>query len=239
MGRYTESSTYSVSWNLPTKRKTVTKPKDTRHVSERYPETYKQLLDSPHAATAVALLDITDLPIGLVDDVAKVFHYAEDALDHFREMTLEQRTRFLYAVDSDRFDSWALCIYFRARKAAGNPYPTFRTLHCGDFHAIEESVRVAGGNPERGTYDFDSYALKLCERERKGMVHLTCLQLLRCVYGEDRVYEMLHHFDSQGVKWSNFDYVDILKNWEEMKNIPAHWIAEMLDSVNDSPRSSE
>lgn len=238
MDQFTASSTYSVSWH-PQKPKPIKpiSPRTVEAVQRQHPEIYAELLETPYVDTALELIRLTHLPVGFIDDVAKIFHYADDALDHFRTLNSTERTEMLWMMRNDLFDSWSLCVYFRARKLAGNPTPVFRTLHLGDFVAIENSVRRVGGNPDEGTFDFDSYVLYLCERERKGMLHLTTIQLLRCVFGEQKVYEMLELFDSVDLRWSNYDYVEIMKQWDNLKMHPAHWIAATVDSITDSPRS--
>lgn len=199
-------------------------------VSTRFPKEFDEFSKAPYSETALEIIRISQFPVGLIKEAAEIIHYAPGVLEKLSEMPQKVLNNFLWSVEWSRFDSWTLHLYFKARELARNPIPTFRTFFVGDFHLIENSVRDTGLNPEVGTRDFDSYALELCEKQRKGMTLLTALQLLRCVYGEQTIYEILDRFESDSEDWAAYDFVEIAENWEELKDHPLHWIMATVNS---------
>lgn len=199
-------------------------------IKARFPKEFAEFSKTPYTETALEIIRISQFPVGYVSEVAELFHYSPGVLEKVSEMPLDILNNFLWTVDSARFDSWTLHLYFKARAIAGDPTPVFRTFFVGDFARIEDVVRETGATPQPGTQEFDAYALDLCERQSKGMSLLTSLQLLRCVYGEQAMYEILERFDSEKEDWAFYDFVEIAKNWSELKDYPLHWIMAAVDS---------
>lgn len=220
-------------WNYYTgELKTV--PNNYKYITVLSLAGYAKEYGSAHSEQAFAIYDISKKwGRSQIDSISELHEITEllvqDTANYEKFLKLDPYIQKIIGENASVFNAKTLDLYLRAMEISGYPKVPMIQLTLKNVQQFDAEVTTNTGVEHSTSRLFQDVTLALIEKQRRGYPLLTVLYLLKIVYSEQTILEILERFDDEGVNWGHYDIVEIAERWSQVSTYPIAWIENLVE----------